>query len=160
MNTLEVYAYDAAGNQASGRIAITLDVIAPVAAVTSPANGTTVSEAEEGSNTIILNAYDVAGNRGQRSFQVTRAGPVAFVTISPTRATLQVGGSRQFTATATDSRGRVVPSKKVQWKTSDAAIATVSDSGVVTGVRSDVTLVVITATIGGVSNTATVNVTR
>ncbi|GEJ56691.1 Ig-like domain-containing protein [Anaeromyxobacter diazotrophicus] len=55
--------------------------------------------------------------------------------LAPGPAYLAVGGSQQLTATGRYSDGRVAAvASGLQWRSSDAAIATVSDAGVVTAV--------------------------
>ena len=82
---------------------------------------------------------------------------IASVTISPTSATIAVGGTQQFTATAIDVSGNVVQAS-FTWQNSNANIATINSSGLVTGVSAGT--VMITATASGVTSpVATVTVT-
>src|SRR5207247_1977822 len=60
--------------------------------------------------------------------------PVASVTISPTAAGVTVGATTQLTATPKDANGTALSGRVVTWATSNAAAATVSASGLVTGV--------------------------
>jgi trimeric autotransporter adhesin len=62
-------------------------------------------------------------------------GAVASVVISPPTATVAVGASVPLTAEVLDASGNVLEEHRVVWATSDAAIATVSGEGVVTGVK-------------------------
>jgi len=83
--------------------------------------------------------------------------PVGSVAVDPTTATVTVGQSPvTLTATVRDTSGTVVTDRAVTWSSSDATIATVSTTGVVTG-RNPGT-VTITATSEGVNGTATVTV--
>src|SRR5215208_7067694 len=59
---------------------------------------------------------------------------VATVTVGPTSPTLVVGGSVQLTAITTDDAGNPVTGRTVTWTTSDAGMATVSPTGLVTGI--------------------------
>ena len=60
--------------------------------------------------------------------------PVASVTVSPAPATVAPGGSLQLTAVAKSASGTTLPGRAFTWSTSDPAVATVSASGLVTGV--------------------------
>ena len=80
---------------------------------------------------------------------------VASVTVTLADTVVEVGQNTQATATLLDAYGRVV-NRQVTWTSSDPSIATVSDSGVVTGVR--VGSAVITASRGNRSGSATVTV--
>ncbi len=97
----------------------------------------------------------VDGASGIASIIVSDA-PVASVQVSPGTKQLTVGSSSQFSATALDASGGVVTGRPVTWSTSDAAVATVSTSGLVSALAPG--NVQLTATIGGVDGTATVTV--
>lgn len=83
-------------------------------------------------------------------------GPVDEVTVSPSTGTVAMNTTLQLTATARDTADVTVPSATFVWSTSDANIATVSTSGLVTGVTPGV--VTITATSNGFTGTATITV--
>jgi uncharacterized protein YjdB len=59
---------------------------------------------------------------------------VAAVVLAPTDFTLQIGQTRQLTATITDAGGRAIAGRRVDFSSSDPAIATVNSSGVVAAV--------------------------
>jgi uncharacterized protein YjdB len=59
---------------------------------------------------------------------------VASVVVQPAADTLSVGGSRQFAATPKDSAGNTLTDRAVTWSSGNAAVATVSASGLVTAV--------------------------
>ena len=82
--------------------------------------------------------------------------PVASVTVSPATATVSTGATVQLTATMRDASGNVLSGRSVTWTTSSAANATVSSSGLVTGVAAG--SATITATSEGRSATATITV--
>ena len=84
--------------------------------------------------------------------------PVASVTLNPTSTTVLVGQTAQLSATTTDSAGNVLSGRTVTWVSSNASVATVSASGLVTGVG--LGSATITATSEGQSNTASVTVTN
>lgn len=80
---------------------------------------------------------------------------VVSVTVSPTSATVEVGGTQQFTAVAKDENGNAV-SDSVIWTSSDASVVSVSTSGMATGVAAG--NAAITATVGGVAGSAVITV--
>lgn len=86
---------------------------------------------------------------------VTRLG-VASVGILPAPATVQAGATLQLTATPLDSAGRPNFDHPVTWASSDTMRARVSPAGLVTG--RDSGTVVVSATSGGVTGSATVTV--
>jgi hypothetical protein len=85
---------------------------------------------------------------------LAKGGPgVKNVTVSPSSATVAVNGSVQLTATASPAKA----ASSFTWSTSNAAVATVSTSGLVTGVAAGAAT--IRATAGGVSGSSTITVT-
>jgi hypothetical protein len=80
----------------------------------------------------------------------------ASVAIQPGAATLAVGDTAQLQVVVRDKKGMIVRNPKVAWATSDAAVATVSRTGLVAGLSAGA--VTITATSGSLSATATVTV--
>src|SRR5437867_2766541 len=83
---------------------------------------------------------------------------VASVAVSPAAATISVGSAQQLGAVVKDANGNVLTGRTVTWTTSSTTIATVSASGLVTGVA--VGSATITATSEGQSGTASVTVFR
>jgi hypothetical protein len=82
---------------------------------------------------------------------------ITTIEVSPASLTLRVGQSAPLTAIATlDDGGTVDVSHRVTW-TSNPAVATVSDTGLVTGTGGGTTTV--TASLGGAEGTAQVTVT-
>src|SRR2546427_203441 len=81
---------------------------------------------------------------------------VASVTVSPATATLQVGQTVQLTATPQDASGTPLAGRVVTWASSNTAAATVSASGLVTGVAAGAAT--ITATSEGKSGTTAITV--
>ena len=66
---------------------------------------------------------------------------VATVTVDPASATIAVGEAKQLTATAKDATGKTVTGVQITWSTSNADVATVSATGLVTGTGTgDVTI--------------------
>ena len=83
--------------------------------------------------------------------------PTASVVVSPSSATLGVGGTLQLTATLFDGNGEEL-SGDVSWTSSNSGVAPVTDSGLVTAEAEGVAT--ITASAGGQSGTAVVTVTN
>jgi alpha-tubulin suppressor-like RCC1 family protein len=82
---------------------------------------------------------------------------VATVTLTPATVTLEIGGTQALTAAVRDASNAVLTGRSVTWQTGNAAVATVSGSGVVTAVAAGGP-VTITATSEGRSGTAQVTV--
>jgi uncharacterized protein YjdB len=82
--------------------------------------------------------------------------PVANVVVSPAAPNVNVGQTVQLTATPFNAAGQPLTGRVTTWSSSATSIATVSGSGLVSGVG--VGSAVITATIEGKSATATVTV--
>src|SRR5260370_2326233 len=82
--------------------------------------------------------------------------PVASVTVSPATASVSVGQTVQLTATLKDASGNVLSGRTVTWASGAPTVATVSPSGLVSGVA--VGSATVTATSEGQSGSATVTV--
>jgi len=82
--------------------------------------------------------------------------PVASVAVTPPSASVTVGQTVQLTATPKDANGNPLSGRTVTWATSNAAVATVSGTGLVSAVA--VGSATLTATSEGRSGTATVTV--
>jgi len=82
---------------------------------------------------------------------------VASIAVAPSPGTLLVGSTAQLTATTKDSAGSVLTGRAVTWASSNPAVATVSATGLVTGVA--VGSATIMATAEGKNGTAAVTVT-
>ena len=96
------------------------------------------------------------GKSGSTTVTVLRV-PVVTVLVQPTSASVQVTKTTTLTASARDGSNIPLGGRTFTWGTSNAAVATVSAAGVVTGVA--VGTVTITATSEGKSGTATITVT-
>jgi uncharacterized protein YjdB len=83
--------------------------------------------------------------------------PVASVVVTPTSATLTVGGSLQLAATPKDAAGNPLGGRTVTWGSSNTTVGTVTGSGLVTAVTAGSTT--ITATSEGQSASATLTMT-
>src|SRR2546430_7071981 len=141
---------DSAGNVLSGRPvtwASSNTVVATVSGtglLTGVATGTTTITATSG------------GKNGTAAVTVTVAA-VAAVSVSPGAPSVVIGGTAQLTAVLRDANGNPLSGRTVTWATSNGGVATVSATGLVTGVA--VGGAMITATSEGKSGTATVTVT-
>jgi DNA/RNA endonuclease G (NUC1) len=85
-----------------------------------------------------------------------QVGPIASVTVTPATANVAMSASQQLVATARDANGATVSAATYTWSTSDATIASVSTTGLVTGVTPGTAT--ITATSATFSGTATIRV--
>src|SRR2546422_814245 len=83
--------------------------------------------------------------------------PVATVIVSPSPTTVPVGGTTQLVVKVEDATDNVLTGRTVTWTSGDLALATVSASGLVTGVSVGGP-VTITATSEGHHGTATITV--
>ncbi len=78
--------------------------------------------------------------------------PVASVDITPLLGSASIGGTFQFTATPRDASNNALSGRVVTWTSSDATLATVDNTGLVTAVA--VGVPTITATSEGVNSVA------
>jgi uncharacterized protein YjdB len=77
------------------------------------------------------------------------------ITVTPATVNLSSGGTQQFVAK--DQSGADITSQ-VAWTSSDTTVATVSSTGVATVVGSSLSTATITATLGSLTASATINV--
>jgi uncharacterized protein YjdB len=75
--------------------------------------------------------------------------PVASVVVTPVTRTIFEGGTAQLTANVFDSDGAQIRSAQVRWESSNTNVASVSSSGLVTGVSAGAAVVTATASAGG-----------
>lgn len=101
-----------------------------------------------GSGTAQITA--TAGGVTSNAVTLTVTSRVASVTISPMSSSVPVNGTQQFTATALDSGGKAVNGVSISWFCSFAGIATINNSGLVTGVAPGT--VTIVASVGNVTS--------
>jgi len=84
---------------------------------------------------------------------------IATVSISPITASIKVGGTQQFTATATDASGNPVNQAQFTWHNSFGGVASIDSTGLATGLAPGT--VVITASASGMTSpVATLTVTQ
>ncbi len=152
--SLDAVARDAGGTALTGRV-VTWSSSNPAVATVS-ASGAVMAVAA-GSATVTAT---VEGKTGTAAVSVAAApvvpAPVASVSVMPGSAALVVGGGALLSASARDAAGNALTGRAVAWSTSNAAVATVSASGMVTGVA--VGSATITATVEGKTGTAAVTV--
>lgn len=142
---------DADGNELVGRAVTWSSSSATVASVSNTglitaiaSGGTVITAASEGrTNVLAVTVTPVA---------------VAAVRISPSTADLTVGQTAPLAAVATDAAGNVISGRPVSWTSGAPSIATVSATGVVTGIGAG--SAVVFATIDGKTGSATINVRR
>jgi uncharacterized protein YjdB len=140
---------DANGRVLAGR-AVSWSTSAPsVASVSSTGLVTAIAP---GNATITATSE---GKSGTASVAVSPK-PVSAVIVSPSQTSVTVGQTVQLTAQVTDEQGNPLPGRPIAYSTSAAGVATVSQTGVVTGVAPG--SATITATSEGKSGTATVTV--
>ena len=96
------------------------------------------------------------GQSGTSSLTVTTV-PVASVSVSPASASVAVNQTVQLTATPKDANGTPLTGRTISWLSGTPGVATVTGSGLVTGVTAG--SATITATSEGKSGSATVTVT-
>ncbi len=126
-STLVARAFDAQGGELPGRAA-TWSSSNPAIVSVSPA-GAITGVAIGGPATITAT---IEGKEGSAEVTVVSAA-VATVTVSPPSSTIPVGSTVQLSAVLRDDQGTVLSGRAVLWSTSDPARATVSTSGLVTG---------------------------
>src|SRR5438093_2886276 len=123
----------------------------------NPLSGRAVSWAS--SNTAVATVSGsglVTGVRAGTATITVSTVPVASVAVSPATASVQAGQTVQLAATPRDANGNPLSGRPVSWASSNTAVATVSGSGLVTGVTAGAAT--ITATSEGQSGTATITV--
>ena len=116
-------------------------------------NAGSVSALTVGATTVVATSGRVAD-----SVQVNVTADLQ-LTVEPNAPSVRVGATQPFSVIARNSAGQTVATPAVTWTSSNPQIATVSTSGVATGVTKGTTA--ITATGGGVTSTpATLTVTE
>jgi len=118
---------DESGNVISGRTVIWETSASSVATVNSSGM---VQGVSVGHATVTATSD---GNSGSADISVEQP-PVATVSVTPTSPTIGVNGTVQLTAILKDANGADLSGRVVTWETSASGTATVSASGLVTGV--------------------------
>jgi glucose/arabinose dehydrogenase len=82
---------------------------------------------------VLIIAASVSACGGDGGSNVQEPSPVASVTVNAPKTTIVVGEQVQLTVTAKDETGTVVEGRTFSWTTGDATVASVSPTGLVTG---------------------------
>jgi uncharacterized protein YjdB len=98
----------------------------------------------------------VFGNPSSVVAGTTTAPVVSSVTVTPAIATLNIGAKLALVAIVKDKNNNLMTGKAVAWTSSNPAIATIDSTGMTTGITAGAAT--FTATVAGVSGTATVTV--
>jgi trimeric autotransporter adhesin len=146
---LAVETKDAQGAVLAGRPVVWLSSnpavaqVSPVGLLTAGGEGTaTITASSEGKST---------------TFSITISPvAVASVAVTPSRSSIEVSGTVQLAGQARDARGNALSNRPIQWSSSNAGVAAVSDNGTVTGAA--VGTATITASVDGKTGTASVTV--
>ena len=141
---------DAGGSTVSGQSVTWSTSNSSVVSVSSSG---LASASHVGSATVTATA---GGHSGSATFNVS-AGALSTVTITPASGSVAQGRSLQLAATFQDAEGNSVSGGTVGWNSSSSSVASVSSSGLVTGVA--VGSATITASASGKSKSATITVT-
>ena len=143
-------ALDSSGNQVLGQTFTWTSSDTSVATIAGSGVATGV-----GPGTTMISASTGSVSSQPVTLNVTPV--IASVTLSPASATIKVGATQQFTATAIDVSGNVVTAT-FTWQNSSAKIATIDANGLVTGLSPGT--IMITATASGITSpVATLTVT-
>jgi uncharacterized protein YjdB len=121
---------DAANNTLTDRTVTWSSSNAAIASVNST-TGLVTANAVGGPVTMTATSE---GQVGTAQVSVTAA--VASVTVAPPSGTLQLGATLQLTATVRDAANNILTDREVTWSSTNSAIATVSNSGLVTALTS------------------------
>src|SRR5205807_4490530 len=98
--------------------------------VATVSNSGLVSGVTPGTATITATSE---GKSGTSSVTVTNV-PVATVEVTPPSASVQAGQTVQLTGTPRDAGGNPLSGRTVTWSSSNTSVATVSNSGLASGV--------------------------
>jgi uncharacterized protein YjdB len=127
---LLVTAFDASNNVLTGRIVTSSSAAPSIASVNSLGLATAVSA---GTTQITVTSE---GKSAVATIIVSPAAPapVATVSVSPTSPSLQIGATVQLSAVTRDASNNTLTGRVITWSSSNAAVSTVSGSGLVTAI--------------------------
>jgi uncharacterized protein YjdB len=129
VRVIQATAIDSAGQAVPGRQVGYTTTDATIATV-NPTSGL-VTPREVGSTQLIATLESLADTI---TLQVTPI-PIVSVRVDPAQHIATTGQTRQFTASLTDSTGRVVTGRTINWQTNNTEIATVDQTGLATAGR-------------------------
>ena len=135
---LNATARDAKGNTLTGR---TVAWTSASSAIATVSNSGTVTGVAVGSAAITAT---VEGKTGSQTVNVVPP-PVASVSVTVASGNLQAGQTTQATAVTRDANNNVVTGRTISWSSTNAQIASVSTSGVVTALTAGSTTIIATA---------------
>ncbi len=125
--------------------------IGSVALQWSSADSSVARVAADGKLTAVsagTTTVEAVANRRRSSVRITvTAAAVASIDVAPLDLLLAIQGTARVSATPKDARGRQLLGRRIAWTSRDRGVATVSDSGIVTGVAVGTTT--LTASVGG-----------
>lgn len=147
--TLTSQALSATGQPLTGRAVSWSSGTPAVATVNSAGVVTGVSV---GSTVVLASIDGVVGSANVAVLPI----PVATVTVSPATATVDIGKTMQLSAVARDASGNTLSGRFIAWTSNQASVATVTGTGLVTGVSTGTAI--ISATSEGKVGTATVTI--
>src|SRR5437660_5792274 len=141
-------------------VAVTWSATSGAIMDTSSKGGRHYGKYKAGSDTgkVKLIATGHPGNVSDTATVAVTLPPVSAVSVSPASASVQPGQTLQLTATTLDSAGNVLTGRTVTWSRRNTAAATVSRTGLVSGVAAG--SATITAASEGQSGTAVMAVTN
>ena len=96
------------------------------------------------------NVVVTVGGQASNGVSFTVVPVVASISVSPASPSIAVDATQQFTATATDSNGNTLTGVTFTWASSATGVATISSSGLATGVTAGTTQ--ITASADGITS--------
>lgn len=131
---LDVTLKAADGSTLNNRI---IEYVSDDPAIASVSNSGLVTGVSAGQTVIRVRSE---GKEGISTFTISPK-PVAQVLVDPTAATIQTGQSRQLTVTLKAADGSTLTGRTIQYLSDDANIASVSNSGLVTGVSPGETVI-------------------
>ena len=146
---LTVSTVDASNNALTGRVVVwsSSDTTRAKVSVTGLVTAVAV-----GSATVTATSE---GKSGAASVTILPI-PVATITVAPSTANISVGATQAFTATTKDVGGNTLTGRTITWSSSNAAVASVSVAGAVTGIAAGTATV--TAASEGKTGSAAVTV--
>jgi hypothetical protein len=94
----------------------------------------THSYGREGTDTVVFTVTNPSGSSASDNAVITVVDHVLKITVTPSRADVDVGTTTQFSAKTYGTTGNLLIGRTVTWKSSSTAIATVSIDGLMTAV--------------------------